>query len=150
MCRKYPEMGGKIFVTENSGIGPKKLLLIKQIIFLQSHFNWWDKTYKIIPRRAFQFVSRIFFGKPSQKDSEYTTYKYVFNVADKEFSQKYSGWKIQNCGKVWYWSSFCNFPNCTGCGPIGKCQKGSTFTVNRSHKVWRLGCPKKVWILVFF
>ena len=87
MCRKYPEIGGKIFVTENSGIGPKKLLLIKQIIFLQSHFNWWDKTYKIIPRRAFQFVSRIFFGKPSQKDSEYTTYKYVFNVADKEFSQ---------------------------------------------------------------
>ena len=86
MCKKHSEIGGEIFVAENSGIRPKTLILI--------HFS--AKSFQLVGQNiqnhsmksiSISFdVARIFFGKPPQKDSEYPTRKYVFYVA--EFSTK--------------------------------------------------------------
>ena len=125
MCRKYPEIGGKIFVTENSGIGPKKLLLIEQIIFLQSHFNWWDKTYKIIPRRAFQFVSRIFLESPHKKTLSIPHTNMCLMLRTKNFRNKTLDGKYRIVGKCDIGQVFAISPIALVVAQLGNARKGA-------------------------
>ena len=74
---------------------------------------------------SISFCVQNFFGKPPQKDSEYPTYKYVFNLRTKNFRNKTLGGKYRIVGKCDIGQVFAISPIALVVAQLGNARKGA-------------------------